>query len=468
MSGASNDGSGALKRLLLIAATAAAAAACGQPWSSPPSYRCEGCNVVLISIDTLRADHLGLYGYSRPTSPNLERLAEEAVVFDQFVMNGGFTLPSHMTMMTSLPPTVHGLVGDEETRLPQARVTLAEQLREQGYRTAAFVDAGWMRGKFGFDQGFDLYDDEGGRFDTILPKAHGWLEERRGENFMLFLHTLDVHSQWGGLPYACPQPYPSRYAAEYSVDFDGCRNGRCASRLFQWINDEARARRLSPLDVLSEEEVEFSKALYDGCINYVDAKVAEILDHLRSLDILDKTLVLITSDHGEEFLDHGYLLHKQRGFEELARVPLIVRFPGGEFGGRRVPGLAAMVDLMPTILDIVGIAANPEVQGRSLLPAITDGEKVRDNTTIWYVLRTERWKYLPDQQLTFDLQTDPGEQRNLYFSRPAVTRRLAELQSLLMARDQRLADALEAGGSAPPVVLTEKERRELRALGYLR
>ena len=427
-----------------------------------------GSNLVLISVDTLRADHLSLYGYERPTSPFLEELAEEAVVFDSFFSNGGFTLPSHATMMTSLKPTVHGVQKDGTNRLAEERTTLAELLRGRGYSTAAFVDSYYMRRKHGFAQGFDLYDDRGGGFEKILPRTREWLRRNHREPFFLFLHTYDVHSQSERLPYDCPEPYRDRYTDGFEVEFDGCRGGRCASSLFAHVVEESVARQVRLTEFLAPEEIEYSVALYDGCINYVDAKIRKIVGRLESLGVLDRTLLVVTSDHGEEFLDHGRLLHTQRGFEEMAHIPLILRLPGGRHGGLRVRHLAAMVDLMPTVLDVLGVPPAPVAQGRSLMPAIVDGRPVRRETTIWQALRDQEWKLLPERKVLFHLPTDPRERRNRWEQDPEIVRRLTTRQQRLMERDRELAESLRAGREpVGPVELTEEEARELRALGYV-
>jgi arylsulfatase A-like enzyme len=160
-------------------------------------------------------------------------------------------------------------------------------------------------------------------------------------------------------------------------------------------------------------------------------------------------------------------MHAQNGFEELARVPLLIRFPDGRFAGTRVSSLAAMIDLMPTVLEILGITPNPEAQGRSLVPAVTRGAITRRTATIWTALRTDRWKYIPGENLLFDLHDDPGELTNLVSSRPRIVRELSQSLALRMVRDWRLAAALSFH-SASREVLTEEERKELRALGYLR
>ncbi len=454
---------------LLLALALALLGGCSRPCDGGSG---RGCNLLLVSIDTLRADHLSVYGYERPTSPRLERLAAEAVVFERFFHSGGGTLASHMSMLTSLHPMTHGVRGRSggraiqggSLRLHDDRVTLAEQLSQAGYATAAFVDSGWMRGRFGFDQGFDLYDDRGGHFARILPEAVAWLE--RGQRpFFLFLHTYDVHSEQRKLPYDCPGDYAHRYV-ESRPDFDGCRRGLCASRLLGRVARGVAQGRSSLDDWLSPEELAYVRDLYDGCINYADDALGSFLLWLDNEDLFDETLVVVTSDHGEQFGEHGSVLHG-RGYEETVRIPLVMKLPHSAFAGRRVDPLAAMVDLMPTLLEILELPVPPEAQGRSLLPAIEANRPVRDDLHIFSVLRTDRYKYFAEERRLFDLRADPAERHNLFAERPELARRLESRVAEGLAEDERRArrDLRSAGETEAPG-LDEEERRQLEALGY--
>jgi arylsulfatase A-like enzyme len=432
-------------------------------------YKCQDCNVILISIDTLRADHLSLYGYERPTSPNLEVFAKEAVTFERFFYNGGGTLPSHMTMMTSLNPATHDVSPESGRRLEEQRVTMAEVFKQAGYATAGFSDSGWTRGKFGFDQGFDLYDDEGGHFVKILPKVNRWLEAHQDEQFFLFVHTYDVHSEWKKLPYDCPGDYPMRYTAGIDVDFDGCRDGRCASALLAWMNTEIREGRLDGQDALSPQEIEYIKALYDGCINYVDDRLGDLFGRFKQLGIYDNSLIVVTSDHGEEFLEHGMLLHDQGGYEVFAHIPLIVKFPGGTFAGKQVPQMAAMADVMPTILDIADLTIPEQAQGRSLMPAVRHGKPLRRDVHMYWVLRTDDEKYFARRERLYDLGDDPEERNNRFpEANPDELAGLEKRIQELVRRDLQLnAEFATRVGEQEGVELTDEEVKALKALGYL-
>lgn len=426
-------------------------------------------NLVLVSIDTLRADHTSVYGYERPTTPRLERLAAEAVVFERFFYSGGGTLPSHMSMMTSLYPATHDVNPHNERTLEEERTTLAEVLSEAGYATAGFADAGWMRGRFGFSQGFDLYDDEGGRFEAILPKALRWLDAHAArEPFFLFVHTYDVHSEWHRLPYSCPGENPMRYAAAIDIDFDGCRDGRCASALLAWVNGEVKAGRSELREHFSRDELAWIEALYDGCIHYADERLGELFSHLESLGVWDETLVVVTSDHGEEFGEKGRLLHDDGGYEFYAHIPLIAKLPRSAYGGTRVDALASMVDVMPTLLDLLGLPVPDDAQGTSLLPAIRDGTSVRRDFHMYDVLRTDRFKLFRSRDELYDLADDPAEISNVYAERPDLARTLGARLRELNAVDRRSREAFAARAApAGKKALTPEEVRGLEALGYL-
>jgi arylsulfatase A-like enzyme len=431
-------------------------------------------NVILISIDALRADHLGLYGYGRPTSPNLDALTQEAVVFERAFNVAGFTLSVHMSMLTSLPPGVHGvqspgirgIASEDFKTLPPGRITLAEQLAEHGYRTAAFTDAPWVGARFGFDQGFDVYDEQGLRIHSILPRALRWLQENPRQPFFLFLHAYDVHSRTERLPYDCPDGSNDLFTAGFEGDFDGCIDGECASNLLRRINAGDGGR--DPSAVLKPDVVQYIVGLYDGCIHHVDNQIATLLDRLRAQGVYDNSLIVITSDHGEEFLDHGKFLHVQ-AYDELARIPLIVKFPQSRWGGRRIGQMVSVLDYMPTILDVLDIPANDQVQGMSLVPLIERGQPGRDIVHLGPAVRTERWKYMARSQELYDLAADPGETTDVSASHPEIAAELLRRHREFLRRDRELRGAFEkqADELGEMITLDEDTRAKLRSLGYL-
>ena len=424
--------------------------------------------IILISLDTLRADHVGSYGYARNTTPHLDRFAKDAVSFQNAFTSGGGTLPAHMTLLTSLSPAVHGVTAASGTVLGDGHETLAEVLRKTGYRTAAFTGAGYVRGHWGFDQGFDTFDDAGRGFEQILPKAITWLDEPSEQPPFLFLHTLDIHSDWDELPYDPPAPYRDRFVAEAPETFDGCREERCASTLLAWLNQRARKGAVDLTAYFTPEEVRYVTALYDGGVAYTDARFGELLAELMERDLYDDAIIAVVSDHGEEFLEHGLMLHEQ-SYDEIVRVPILVKLPGGRRGGTRVSGLVGMMDVMPTILEAAEIERPSGSTGASLLPLIEGRAPGRDLIYIYgepAKVRTAQWSLLLHANGTrelYDLKRDPGEQQNIAETHPEVvaglTKRLAATTADQAARS--------AAQPSKDVELSEDVVRQLKALGYL-
>ncbi len=450
----------------------------------PRDYRCQDCNVILISLDTVSAKHLSSYGYDRETSPNIDRLAEDGVLFEKLMNNGGGTLTSHMSMMTSLYAETHNIIAisaTESRRLEDARITLAEQLKDGGFHTAGFADRGWLEAKFGFDQGFDLYDDRHGHFKKILPRAYRWLNTNAGQRFFLFLHTYDAHSNETGLPYGKSTQHHALFYPRYDGYFSGCGDGPCASSLLSRWNAEIEHKEYMIEETLSDNDLEYMKALYDGGITYVDEKFGELLHQLQKRDLYDNSLIILTSDHGEEFLEHGLFLHRQT-YREVSHVPLIIKFPQSRFAGVRVPRLAATVDIMPTILEIVGIKPNLQTQGVSLMPLLFGEDIHRNAVPIWGrglwsrpKLITEEWSVLVDKKTgepaeLYNVKEDPDELNNLYEDYPDLAAELSRELVALDTRDKGSYRSFKAaiGDSSENEFQMDRETVEgLKALGYL-
>ncbi len=427
-------------------------------------------NVVIISIDALRADRLHLYGYDRPTSPWLDELAKDAVVFDRFYYSGGGTLPSHLSMLTSLNPLNHGVTPQNSRALEDERITLAEQLRASGYATAGFTDGGWTAGKFGFFQGFDVYDDSGGGLAVTLPKARAWITAHENAPFFLFLHTYDVHSNpKTKLPYSCPDGSQLRFVSSPPASFDGCRFGECGPRLLGTVNARIAKGEIELGDVFTPAEVDFLSSLYDGCISYADQQLRGFAAFLKDQGLFDSTLFIVTADHGEEFGDHGMLLHHQGGYEEISHIPLVIKFPRSKWGGRRVEDLAAMIDVMPTVLAVARIEPNPQVQGVSLVQEINQNRPVRHEVTQYSVLKTAKWTYFRNEKRLFDLERDPHEQVNVYGEHPEVVQDLDARLMALVAQDRAARQRFEQNRTeaSSEVELSPAEVERLKSLGYL-
>jgi arylsulfatase A-like enzyme len=417
---------------------------CGDDASARP-------NVILISIDTLRADHLGCYGDARGTSPNIDRLASAGVLFENGFSPTAWTLPGHASMFTGLTPRRHGATR-VKTAIREDVPLLAEILAQGGYATAAVVNAPFMQAKFGFDRGFDAF--------TYVPKlevAHHQQAvlntlRRGGERpFFYFFHYMSVHD-----PYAPEEPF-NRFVGSYELPIGVTGEGLL--RLWRALDAGERS--------LNADEIRFLNDLYTGGVLSVDSRIGEILEELERLQLDGETIVIFTSDHGEEFMEHGSIVHTKTLYDEVLRVPLILRGPGIPRGAR-VRSMAALIDIVPTVLGLLDIAPPPGLDGVDLAAYWKDDtnpERLLEIQTNWIDgARGKRGIRTPTRKLIvsletgakeyYDLERDPAETDNLY-PHPGATELGQELEARLEAT---------AGGE---VVLDPEDIEALKALGYL-
>lgn len=473
----------------------------------------KGPNVILISVDTLRADHLGTYGYERPTSPFIDRFAAEATVFEKAISPSSWTLPAHTSMMLSLHPNVHGVTNAGRSMDPNA-ITLAAILTDAGYATAAFVTAGLLEQKYGLGRGFADYDRvQPGTAEEVNRATVAWLR-KAGRPFFLFLHYYDVHDPYvrirtkaasycPAVPGGPPNRYPDlvehsvqRFVAQAGIDpselrhpaaaqpppdGDPIRRARTLARIAnvaldrQGAGEEKKAalHDASVLegDTITAAERECIAGLYDDGIGYVDEQLELLFGQLAEMNILDDSIVILTSDHGESLYEHrDYRGHAKYVYHSIVRVPLIVKFPGQK-SGARVGELVSTVDLRPTILERLGIAEPSAVQGRSLVP-LMGGQPSAEPRAVRSASHADQgfnavvvghWKLIrgPAGAELFDLAADPHERRNVAAEQPERAAALdAELTRLLAPGGARQA---EPGR----VELDAASREQLRALGYL-
>jgi arylsulfatase A-like enzyme len=441
----------------LCAAVLAVTAGLGcTPASRPP-------NVLLISIDTLRADHTSVYGYARDTTPRLRSLADEGVRVETAYSPTASTGPSHATLFTGHHPISHGVVKNGLV-LPDALPTLAERFAEHGYQTAGVASSFVLDPRFGFGRGFAYYDAdfqdasitemdwEGhhvAHFDRRASEATdtalAWLTRERdpGRPFLLFVHYFDPHS-----PYAPPGAHGLRFAEP------GTRSG-------------SREHRMQ---------------LYDAEVAYTDEEIGRLLDGLTEAGLAEDTLVVVSADHGEGLGDHGVLLHAICLYEEAVRVPLVLRWPGELPAGRTLEVPVGEVDLAPTLLELAGIPAESGAfQGVSLADALrgspsgpidrpvfllrrhyknarADGVRVRG---VQHAVVHDGWKLILDEGLgtaeLYDLERDPEEKHNRYEDEPV---RAEVLQAEIEAWRARY------GRAHPAPAVDETDQRALEALGY--
>ncbi len=422
-------------------------------------------NVVLISIDTLRADHLSTYGYHRRTSPNLDAwAARSGVVFENTVASAPWTLPSHVSLLSGIDSDRHGV--NHGLPMPADIPTLAERLRRAGYRTLAITGGGWMRPSYGFARGFDLYRywpagvDKQDELDVGVARAQEWLREWPEDPLFLFLHTFEVHS-----PHRRRQPFfaglaGSADAEEGSIVTEKSstprQNGFMLSKSFFWHRKGATP----PLSPVADSEIPEVVDRYDSAIAYTDDRLGRLLGCFEELGLHANTVVVVTSDHGDAFgekglASHGYL------YDFNLLVPLIIAQPGGAGGGHRVARQVRSVDIVPTILDLLGlpVPSPPEIDGTSLR-GLLEGRMEEATREAWsyaassnrgislrldnrrkYILNNTPWPPLQGREELYDLSADPAEEHDLAGTGPRLhglrqraVRRLSERVQGLVIR----------------------------------
>jgi arylsulfatase A-like enzyme len=441
----------------------------------------DGKNVILVSIDTLRADRVGCYGYSRETTPRLDALSADSAVFLRTYAPSGWTLPSHVSLLTGLNVINHRVEGEKD-RMDPDLPTLAGELKNQGYYCAAMTSGGFVSPIFGFDLGFDTFQlGDWGIFKLdasarLGRAASAWLREHGDRDFFLFLHTYQCHS-----PYDLPEPDRSAFLT----------SGTPARLRDPVYAVGGQAGIFKPLP---EADRQNASDLYDAEVRYVDkALVGPLIDALRETGLYDRTLLIVTSDHGEEFYEHGAWTHGPDLYDESLKVPLVVKFPRSQFAGKRVDSIVRLTDIMPTILGEMGaVPAGLELDGRDLRPLLKGRERgdreflaelaanrMGSHIPRKIALNSARLKLILNQLYqaedlafftapppatpqieVYELDADPGEKRN------AAGKHAAAARSLVQRIEELTAKAKKRRGGE--TVMTDELREQLKALGYIR
>jgi arylsulfatase A-like enzyme len=415
-------------------------------------------NAVLVSIDTLRADHLGCYGHPLPTSPHLDALASDGVLFEDVSSTAPWTLPAHASLLTGLYPNRTG-VRTLHHALPADVDTLATRLALQGFETMAVVNSLYLTRASGLDQGFARFEaipeDQSaeGAAAHIVDTALAWLAKPPPAPFLLFVHIFDVHSDYRS------RAEVERLFTERRSPVEGS-----SAQLMRLVGRGASPRA---------ERAERLSRLYDAGIRQVDDELGRLFAALGSGERAADTLVVVTSDHGEEFGDHGSVLHGGTQHREILHVPLIMHGPGVP-AGVRVSTPASLVDVVPTVLDLLGIAPPADLDGRSLRASWAEprasgatrplfaeaAPAVRGDTRL--AVRLGRYELLVDDaagtRALYDLETDPRETRDVAAEQPSEVERLA---GLLAAHRSTLRQGARSGP------ISDAQLRQLRALGYV-
>jgi arylsulfatase A-like enzyme len=425
-------------------------------------------NVILISIDTLRPDHLGCYGYDRDTSPSIDALAKGGVLFEDVTAASPWTLPSHATMFTGMYPSRHG-VKDHVNRLSDEIPTLATRLGRRGFRTMAVVNSHNLSERFGLDQGFEefLYVDEFSapddperrivnRGEEITDQGFAWLDEDDDRPFFLFLHYYDVHTDFDP-----EERYREQFVGPYEGKIDGTTGQLVAAR---------RNRA-----VLSEADITHLRDLYDAEIRQMDDLIARLVDYLDETGLQEDTLLVITSDHGEEYQEHGSLLHGRTFFQEVIAIPLVLSGPGVATGVR-IAEPVHLIDVTPTILDLLEVPLRGEDDGIPLADywrspetaprgrfLFAEADHNNEEPDMGRVVRIEGHKLTFDRFTKktelFDLRTDPEERHDL-------SETDAERLEALMERIESFMESERTGEQIDPPTAAEMEN--LEKLGYTR
>lgn len=407
-------------------------------------------NVVLLSIDDLRPDRLSVYGEERQTAPALDRLAAESVVFENAYSTSSWTLPSHVSMLTGLHPKTHGaFLG--MTRPREGVPMLSEILRDAGYRTIAITAGGWVSEGFGFARGFDEFDIVFRPGQAVKKAIKDLKAIPLDQPYFLFFHTFGVHC-----PFVAPEQYREMFDTRPAEDhFD--------------LTDKCGDTHLQDME-LTDGQVAFVSDRYDAGIRWTNDRLRWIFTYLKKRGDLQNTVVVVTSDHGEEFKEHGRMGHGRALYAETLRVPLLIRAPGVTPGRRESP--ASLVDLAPTVLDLLGLPIEG-MEGTSLAPRMRSGDGAGVPRPVYAEtnLRGEKARSVVygGRQLIVDLKTsrseifdlarDPAQERPLG---PEVDGARAELSALLASHFGSTSMA-----PVPTVAVSKKRLEQLRALGYV-
>ena len=421
-------------------------------------------NVVLVILDAARARQFGTYGYERPTTPEIDRIAAESVVFDRAYTPAVFTLAAMSSLWTSqLPDELHP-GGSLKSPLPDDHLTLAALLSGRGIHTAGFIANGMAGAAYGLDRGFDefheVYREHGTSAGAFLEVLPSWLSAHRDERFFAYVHYREPH-----FPYDPPPPWDTRFGKAGPIPVEARRDWD----IFRQYNRGAR-----PFGAAERAHL---VSLYDGNLGFVDQEVGKLRAALVDQGLWDRTVMIVAADHGEALHERGYTGHNVEVYETSAHIPLIVRLPPASGSDpRRVSALVDLLDLAPTIADVFGSLGEGgsarQFQGRSLLPVSlgAPGKPAVLTRSVWerprYALRDERYEYALDtrdgtEQL-FDLQKDTDEERNLAGEKPLRTAFSREALRSFLLEVHRAGEA-----PAAPPRLTREQCENLRTLGYV-
>ncbi|WP_287588101.1 sulfatase [Candidatus Borrarchaeum sp.] len=445
----------------------------------PPKYLSIHPNILLLSIDSLRPDHLGCYGYHRNTSPNIDKLAKNSAIFTNAICQAPWTKPSIGSLFTAVNPGVHG--ADKGGKFGQdiARIssrtdaiglrdmipTLTEKLKEGDYITAGFTGGGYTHSIFGLDRGFDIYKANLSLMDLINFEVFSFLNRDFKKPIFLFIHTFDVH-----FPYHNKKPYNRLFGK-----FDSRIN------MSKQLSLDINYGRFTP----SDEDIQHMITLYDGSIFYIDQRIGFLLEMLQTLGFMQNVMIILTADHGEGFMEHDLVGHSEIIYNEVLRIPLII-YHSNMTSKRVVSNLVRSIDLMPTLLEFANIPCDNFIQGKGLLPLL-EKEASYDEAAF---SETERlggiqaiqtqegykfvyWKKTEKKEL-YDLNNDPLERKNIIQLMPEKAEELEHKLFEIIRESEDLSKRIEAmkkDKTSERKEISEEDieavTARLRALGYI-
>ena len=441
--------------------------AAGQPRKPEKKAR----NVIVVMVDTLRADHTAPYAKTRVKTPVFDRFAREGVLYERFSAVEDWTKPSCATMLTGLYPTTHKTQTDM-VKLPSKVRMISQELKTKGVTTGAFIANGYVSGKFGFDKGWDRYTNyirEGKITDAehVFADAASWIEAIKDKRFYAYVHTIDPH-----VPYSPPKEFLEMYdKQEYS--------GPVEQRKTHLLLEDIKKDKFTP----SERDKKRIEALYDGEISYHDKWFGGFLQKLNDLELLEDTLIMVVSDHGEEFWDHGNVGHGHQIHQELIHVPFVSMWKGTLPEHVRIPENKDHTCMVPTIYDAMQISPPKYLEAESVLPRMMGGQEAgphagfsthqNDRQAVW----SDRWKLLmrgPVKTYLYDVQDDYACTKDLDEDRPITLTYMRALLGQFQGapdksrwRSRTLAHKPELEVKEEQVEMDEELQQQLEAIGYV-
>jgi choline-sulfatase len=453
-------GTGALALTMTLPGFMVGTARAAKPDLSKLPLKYKDYNVVLVSFDALQAAHVGSLGYERNVTPTIDAMAKEGFSFTNTFSTASWTVPASMTWFTGVYPSEHRLTNkftvfnppsnnvlSNLKKLSPELVTLAEVLKQNGYATGGFTGNAGVSGFFGYDQGFDRYFFEKGKFGSMgvsIPKALDWLKESKGKKFFMFLHGYDCHGQ--GIPEG---GFDYRFVEKgYDKKYTGSKEEQEALREEGLANGTVKLR---------EEDVKFWRAIYDEKIQRTDALFKKFLVEYEKMGLMDKTIFVLTSDHGTEFYEHKRFDHGFTLYDELIHVPLVIKLPKVK-AGKMINDQISSIDVMPTILDLLDVKmpenAKNQLRGASLVPAFKSKAVAKDvysetdyrqYTYKRSVITKDGWKFIytleDKSRELYNIRKDPKELKNLVELEPKLA---YELEQKLFAYFKSIGHDLNA------------------------